>query len=56
MGREVPFNPNSTCDGCGVKGAYDFMGDYFCQECLDQDASDFEKEALIPEKRGKDGI
>jgi len=33
MDREIPFEENETCDGCGCKGAYDFMGDYLCGEC-----------------------
>lgn len=46
MGRDVPFKPEATCDECGAKGAYDFMGDYFCQKCTDEA---FDKE----EKRAK---
>jgi len=36
MGRDVPFNPDAICDECGKKGAYDFMGDYSCQECSEK--------------------
>lgn len=36
MGRDVPFKPDAICDGCGKQGAYDFMGDYSCQECTDK--------------------
>lgn len=32
-GREIDLEPNAICDGCGKKGAFDFMGDYFCPEC-----------------------
>ena len=32
--REVPFCPDEICDGCGTKGAFDFMGDLYCEECL----------------------
>lgn len=32
--REVPFDPAETCDICGALGAFDFMGDYYCAECL----------------------
>jgi len=35
MGRDVPFNPIAICDNCGAVGAYDFMGDYLCQSCVD---------------------
>ena len=34
MSRDVPYENNETCDNCGQKGAFDFMGDYYCQECL----------------------
>ncbi len=52
MGRDVPFDLEAICDGCGGKGAYDFMGDCFCQHCLDQDAADFERfESLRPQPR-----
>lgn len=51
MGREVPFKPDAVCDECGEKGAYDFMGDCFCQECLDRDREQFEKIRLDPEPR-----
>lgn len=34
MSRDVPFDEEETCDICGKKGAYDFMGDYICPECL----------------------
>lgn len=34
MSRDVPFSRNSICDNCGAAGAYDFMGDYICQDCL----------------------
>jgi hypothetical protein len=34
MDRNVPFDPNHKCDICGKMGAYDFMGDYICDECL----------------------
>lgn len=27
MSRDVPFNIDATCDVCGTKGVYDFMGD-----------------------------
>lgn len=36
MSREVEFDPNDVCDGCGAKGAFDFMGDLICQACLDK--------------------
>ena len=32
--RDVPFEIDAICDECGAKGAFDFMGDYFCPKCL----------------------
>jgi hypothetical protein len=34
MGREVPFDKTATCDGCGVIGAFDFCGDFYCDGCF----------------------
>lgn len=34
--REVPFDRDATCDGCGAKGAFDFMGDYLCPKCAEK--------------------
>lgn len=36
MSRDVPFNQKASCDRCNAIGAYDFMGDYVCQACLDR--------------------
>jgi len=33
--REVPFSSNEKCDTCGKVGAYDFMGDFICENCLE---------------------
>jgi hypothetical protein len=35
MSREVPFCIDEICDICGRKGAFDFMGDLYCKQCLD---------------------
>jgi hypothetical protein len=32
--REVPFDPEMVCDVCGKLGAWDFMGDGICPECM----------------------
>jgi hypothetical protein len=32
--RDVPFEEFEVCDSCGHIGAFDFMGDYYCAECL----------------------
>jgi len=34
--REVPFDEDATCDGCGKIGAFDFMGDFYCPKCAEQ--------------------
>jgi ssDNA-binding Zn-finger/Zn-ribbon topoisomerase 1 len=34
MGRDIDLEPNSKCDICGKRGAFDFMGDYACPQCL----------------------
>lgn len=31
--REITFDKNAICDNCGKKGAFDFMGDYYCTDC-----------------------
>ncbi len=36
MSREVPFDKDEICDVCGEKGAYDFMGDCYCVDCLEE--------------------
>lgn len=37
MDREVQYYMNEICDICGEKGAYDFMGDYICKNCVQED-------------------
>ena len=34
MSRDVQFEEKAICDGCGIQGAFDFMGDFLCQKCL----------------------
>ena len=34
MNREVPYDEAAICDECGHKGAFDFMGDYYCAMCV----------------------
>lgn len=34
MSREVPFDVDERCDECNQIGAFDFMGDYICADCL----------------------
>jgi hypothetical protein len=33
-GREIPFEGDAVCDSCGAIGAFDVMGDYFCEQCM----------------------
>lgn len=33
MSRDVPWDKEAVCDNCGEVGAFDFMGDYFCDRC-----------------------
>lgn len=50
MTRLVPFKEHKVCDGCGAQGAYDFMGDYYCQACTDKT---FE-EAMLANEEGEE--
>lgn len=34
MDRDVPFDVLAPCYYCGKVGAFDFMGDYCCADCL----------------------
>jgi hypothetical protein len=34
MSRTVPYENHLICDNCGETGAFDFMGDYYCGDCL----------------------
>lgn len=34
MERAIRFDQDALCELCGKKGAFDFMGDYICPECL----------------------
>jgi hypothetical protein len=34
MSRDIPYDPEAVCEVCGAKGAYDFMGDLLCGECI----------------------
>ncbi len=34
MIKEIPFNKKAHCDLCHKQGAYDFTGDYICEDCL----------------------
>jgi len=35
MSRDIPYDPELQCDNCDAVGAYDFMGDYLCPNCID---------------------
>ena len=34
VSRSIPLESEAVCDNCGNTGAFDFMGDYFCSDCL----------------------
>lgn len=34
MNRDVPFDELAVCDSCGETGAFDFIGDFYCADCL----------------------
>ena len=34
MDRDVPYDNKLKCDICGKPGAFDFMGDYYCHDCV----------------------
>ena len=34
--REVEFDSTIECDLCGAKGAFDFYGDFICQNCINR--------------------
>ena len=40
--RMVPFDPDAICDLCGAVGAFDFMGDFYCEECVDDMKDEWE--------------
>jgi hypothetical protein len=45
--RNIDFDKDATCDICGKKGAFDFMGDFICQECLDEENHDEENNKYL---------
>lgn len=34
--RTVQWDADEKCDACGQLGAYDFMGDYICDKCIEK--------------------
>jgi len=50
MSRDVLYNEKAKCDRCGEKGAFDFMGDLLCPDCLtiDEDGNTM----VIPDGAG----
>ena len=40
--REIQFDEEAKCDICGKTGAFDFMGDFICEECLEKHEKDEE--------------
>ena len=47
--RTVPYNENATCDYCCKLGAWDFLGDFICQECIERI-----KDEWVVEELGED--
>lgn len=37
MSRTIPFDTKENCDVCGIRGAYDFYGDFLCEKCCRED-------------------
>ncbi len=35
MSRDIAYEPELICDVCKHEGAYDVMGDYICEDCLE---------------------
>ena len=33
MSEFISYDEKLICDNCGKKGAFDFIGDYFCSDC-----------------------
>jgi len=42
MEREVEYEEGITCDICGKKGAFDFYGDFICDDCIKEMKGDAE--------------
>lgn len=52
--RTIPYEPETVCDMCGEKGAFDFMGDFLCPECT-QEALDGSESYEAKKERGGEG-
>ena len=35
MDRDYPYDDEALCDICGKIGSYDIMGDYLCEDCIE---------------------
>lgn len=47
----MPYDKDEVCDICGLKGAYDFMGDLICDGCLALEEEDnFDPEAYLADE------
>ena len=58
MSRDIFFDENEKCDLCGKDGAFDFMGDFICEDCLkkvpkDEDGYFIDKEIEAKEWTGR---
>lgn len=36
MSRIIPFDTSQKCDECGIRGAFDYSGDFLCERCSRQ--------------------
>lgn len=36
MSKIIPFDTSERCDECGVKGVFDYCGDFLCERCSRQ--------------------
>lgn len=34
--REFQYDEGMECDGCGKSGAFDFYGDFLCDDCIEE--------------------
>jgi len=55
-GRDIEYDDKAICDGCGHKGAFDFMGDLYCSACISSDKDGNvvikpKKESKMPTKK-----
>jgi hypothetical protein len=55
MDREILLNKSAICDICGRPGAFDYMGDCVCPECIEK-AERLQKTQAMQEQNLRDAI